>query len=196
MYSSTSDKKIKATISRYKSIFKKELKEYGTYQDGYGKRYVMFELYYMLDEPEKFKEYEDWYKANFPNDIGETVQLICWALLLKRRECYDEARLKLAESMLSNLTLIPYLNGVGFDEIKANHLVDDFDMVLYDYFSDELKEKIQINNLEWINELYESGEFARIRDRYIEIEKLLNVTKEVKDRKPLVSEQYRLVKTL
>lgn len=44
------NKKIKAQIHRYERALKKELDEYGCYDDGAGKRYMLGPLYLILGD--------------------------------------------------------------------------------------------------------------------------------------------------
>ena len=41
-------------------------------------------------------------------DAGDPIQLFCWAIILFRMAEQDNGGYKLAESMLSNLYIIPY----------------------------------------------------------------------------------------
>lgn len=190
----TKEQKTKATISRYKRLLKKEYEEYGSYNDGYGKRNLIFELYYLIDEPKDFKEYENWYLKIFPNDSHDTMQLICWALLLKRAGRHDEAKYLLAKGMLANLSAIPFINGMSIEEMKG---IYDITVYMYcEWFNEDVIDKIRDEDLQWINMLYESIQFTKIRNRKIEIEKLLDETSEREKRKALVNEMHELVDTM
>jgi len=62
------EKKLKSRISSYKSAMNKEQKNLGYINDGGGKRYLLFCLYFVLDDLNKSKEYFEWYKNEFPDD--------------------------------------------------------------------------------------------------------------------------------
>ena len=59
------DKKLKSTISRYKSALNKEKKTHGHINDGAGKRYLLFALYFVLNDLKKSEGYFQWYKNSF-----------------------------------------------------------------------------------------------------------------------------------
>ncbi len=104
MYSfPNSDEKLKKRISSYKSSFNKEKKIHGYVRDGSGKRYVLFWFYLVLNDLKKSYEYIKWYEKEFPDDIGEPAQKLCWAITLYRLNNIDKAKFMLADLMFSNL---------------------------------------------------------------------------------------------
>jgi len=98
-----SDEKLKKRISSYKSSFNKEKKIHGYVRDGSGKRYVLFWFYLVLNDLKKSYEYIKWYEKEFPDDIGEPAQKLCWAITLYRLNNIDKAKFMLADLMFSNL---------------------------------------------------------------------------------------------
>jgi hypothetical protein len=93
-------------IAKYKLELKKEKDWKGFISDGFGKRYLLFCFYFVLGDFDNTDEYFEWYKKEFPDDIGDPIQQLCWALSLHRMEKDKEARYRLAELMLSNLYII------------------------------------------------------------------------------------------
>ena len=88
------EKKLKNKISSYRSALNKELKEYDHINDGAGKRYLLFPLYFVLNDLKKSEKYFEWYKTVFKDDGGEPVQKLCWSVkdLEKRKKLFDESR--------------------------------------------------------------------------------------------------------
>jgi hypothetical protein len=190
------DKKLKAMISRYKSALNKEKKTYGNIDDGSGKRYVLFWLYFVLDDLEKSREYFEWYKKEFSDDTGDPIQKLCWALSLHRMKNDNEAKFMLADLMLSNLYLIPKIIGIDVQKYDIWHSSSLGDIDYVEEIPGEVRERIKESEIQWMKELYQSFEFRRIRERYVEISKQLQHTKEIEKRRKLLNESYALLDSL
>ena len=191
-----SEKKIKTRISSYKSSLNKEMKNHGYINDGAGKRYLLFSLYFALGDLKKFEEYISWYSKEFPDDIGEPVQKLCWALGLRRMGKGTEAKYMLAELMLSNLYLIPRLLGYEVEEYNIWHASNYEHLDYFEYIPEELIAFINEEDLVWVNEEYQSFVFRRMRKKYIEIYSQLKNVKELELRKVLIEESYKIMEYL
>jgi hypothetical protein len=190
------EKKIKGMISNYKSALKKEKKTHGNINDGSGRRYVLFWLYFVLDDLDKSSEYFEWYKKEFSDDTGEPIQKLCWALSLHRMNDDNEAKMMLADLMLSNLYLIPKIIGIDVREYDMWHSSNFSDIDYFEEIPAQVRESIKETDIQWMNELYQSFEFRSIRKRYIEIFKQLQNTKEIEKRRKLLNESYTLLDSL
>lgn len=191
-----SEKQIKTRISSYKSSLNKEMKNHGYISDGAGKRYLLFSLYFALGDLKKFEEYISWYSKEFPDDIGEPVQKLCWALGLRRMGKETEAKYMLAELMLSNLYLIPRLLGEEVEEYDIWHSSNYEHLDYFEYIPEELIAFINEEDLVWVNEEYQSFVFRRMRKKYIEIYSQLKNVKELEPRKVLIEESYKIMEYL
>ena len=99
----------------------------------------------------------------------------------------------LAETMLSNLYIIPKLLDQNVEEYDIWHSSSEQHVGYVDYTPKEVISTVTEAEIQWIRQEYGSVEFRRIRKRYIEIyHKLIN-TKEISDRKRLLEESYSLV---
>jgi hypothetical protein len=107
----TSPKAIKARIASYRRILRQEHYAHGMWGDGYGKRYWLFHLYFQLREDTEVRAYTDWYRANFPDDIGEASSLVCWALILHRLGREDEAIYRFVQAIDEKLPVVADLVG-------------------------------------------------------------------------------------
>jgi len=190
------EKKIKQRISSYKSAMNKEKKQRHFISDGAGKRYVLFCLYYLLNDDEKAEDYISWYEAEFPDDCGEPNQYLCWALMLHRMGKAEKAKVILANLLLTNLYFIPRLLGEDVEEYDIWHSSSDGRIDCFDYLPEEILSKITTDEKIWIQTLYESFDFRRIRKRYIEIFNSLNHIKNPDERGVLLKESYQLLGTL
>ena len=107
-----------------------------------------------------------------------------------------EARYRLAELMLSNLYIIPYLLGYEVERYDIWHGINTEDPEYVDFIFDEVKEAITNSDLQWMKDLYHSPEFTHIRERYIEIERKLKDAKEYEERSKLTDEADSLLEGL
>ncbi|MCW7551632.1 hypothetical protein NX722_03020 [Endozoicomonas gorgoniicola] len=191
------EKKLKSKISSYKSSMKKEKKDIGFISDGSGKRYILFSLYFVLNDLDKFEEYVGWYNEEFPDDMGEPIQKLCWSLGLYRANKIVEARFMLAELMLLNLYLIPHVIGENLEH--EHDIWHSTNFHYLDYVHDlpkEVKDNIKNSEIEWMRECYNSPDFSRIRKRYIEIYHKLLTVREIEERRVLLKESYSLLSSL
>ncbi len=190
------EKKLKLMISRYRSALNQEKKSHGNINDGNGNRYVLFWLYFVLGDLNKSREYFEWYKKEFSDDTGDPIQKLCWALILHRMKNDNEARIMLADLMLSNLYLIPKIIGIDVQKYDMWHSSNLEDIDYVEEIPAEVIERLNESEIQWMNVLYQSVEFLRIRERYIEIFKKLQHTKEIEKRRKLLNESYALLNSL
>ena len=163
------EQKLRRKISGYKSALAREKNTHDFISDGSGKRYLLFPMYFVLNEPEKSKEYLDWFSREFPDDAGEPVQMFCWSLILHRMGQANEAKRKLAEAMLTNLYLLPNVLGEEVQEYDMWHSSNFTEIDHVEELPHEVRSAISESEIQWLGELYKSLEFRRIRKRFIEI---------------------------
>ena len=171
---------IRKLISRYKSAMNKEKKLHGMISDGYGKRFLIFWLYVVLDDTDMSLEYIRWYQAEFPDCGGEPGQTLSWAILLHRAGL--PARKKLAEAMLSNWFMLPAILG---ENVAAPGIWygSNFQHAEYvEHFPAAFFAGINVQDKEWIKKEYHSSEFGQLRDDYIRLCKRLDSTSIVAER--------------
>ena len=191
------EKKLKARISSYRTALNKEKKTHHFINDGSGKRYVLFSLYFLLDDLKKSEIYFTWYQEEFPDDAGEPIQQLCWSLSLLRMNKPVEARYRLAKLMLDNLYLIPYVMGQPLDQEYDIWHASNFQNLDYiDDLPEAVSHAITDDEREWMAEAYGSLEFRRIRKRYLEISHELLTTKDIAERRLLLNESRGLLQPL
>ena len=190
------EKKLKSRVSNYKSSLIKEKKSHGYISDGSGKRYLLFYLYFVLNDLKKSKNYFEWYENEFSDDVGEPIQKLCWALSLHRMQRDDEAKYMLGVLMFSNLYMIPNLTGQGIQEYDIWYSSNYEHIDYVEYIPDEVRKSIKSDEIQWMSLLHDSFEFRRIRKRYVEIYHKLKNTKELEERKALLKESYSLIDSL
>lgn len=190
------EKSILKKISSYKSSMKKEKQKFGMISDGYGKRFILFELYYMLGDHEKAREYFAWYRKEFPDDGCDPIALLFWALSLYAMGEKEMARYRLAEMMLKNVYIIPLILGENVKEHDMWHGSNTCEKSYFQYVPQPAIEKISAGEKEWMRELYYSADFERIRNRHIEIYQILKETRDIDERGRLFDECRGLLMTL
>ncbi|WP_319557502.1 hypothetical protein [Thiomicrorhabdus sp.] len=190
------EKKLRARISSYKSSLKREIKEYGSISDGAGKRYLLFWLYFALGDLAKFEEYIAWYFEQFPDDVGEPAQKLCWALGLRRMGKLQEAEYALAELMLYNLYLVPQILGNEVREYDIWYSSNYEHIDYFNYIPVELIDCVSPDDIEWLSTLYDLFVFRRMRKRHIEICTKLKGASNVKERVALLDEDRNIISYL
>ncbi len=190
------EQKVRQRISRYRSSMNKEKRDHGFISDGAGKRYLLFSLHFLLGDLKKADEYFHWYESEFPDDVGEPFQLLCWALDLFRMGKETKANQKLAQVMLSNLYLIPSILGRDVDKYDMWHGSNDQDIEYVQYLPPQVRDEIRLSEIEWLTELYDSFESKHVRQRYISIYRELLHQKNVENRRKLIEKADRLIDTI
>ena len=184
--------KIRERINRYERGLRKEYKRHGFISDGYGKRYLLGPLYLVLGDLAGAIRSFEWFEQTFPDDIGEPFHYLCWTLALYRSGDITGATLKLRQTMLSNLYLVPHLLDLVQDKLNIWHGSNIAEKDYIQYAPPEIWELWDEPALQWVKETYDSPEFCRIRARYIEIHEQLKAEPPGAKRSQLVSEAYRL----
>jgi hypothetical protein len=185
-------RKIRERIRRYERTMRKEFKEYGGISDGYGKRYLLGPLYLLLDDVDGAIGSFEWFEQTFPDDIGEPVHYLCWALALYRSGDLAKAMLKLRQAMLSNLYLIPKLLGITQDELDVWHHSNLSQREYVEYWPPGIWSLWNEAALQWAKETYHSPELRQLRARFIEIHEQLKSEPRGSKRSELIEESFRL----
>ena len=176
--------KIRTQLSAFK-------RKQGFIDDGSGVRYYLFYLYFLLDDNRRSSEYLRWYKKEFPDDIGEPIQLLCWALILHRKGKY--ADYQLAITMLSNIYLLPHLLGDEINRVDMWHVSNYEEPDFIEYMPERVQEAITEADLDWIRKKYNSESFQKVLKRHIAINKELQTTPVGEIRNALVREKFSLL---
>ena len=114
-------RKFRDRATRLKRALANEQKKYRHIEDGAGKRYLIGPFYVLADELEKALAHYDWYEKHCSDDIGEPLHYLYWALALYRIGEIKKANVKLLETMLRNVYLLPILLGSRPDTYDIWH---------------------------------------------------------------------------
>lgn len=165
----TDPSKIKERIRRYERAFAKEMQEFDMISDGSGKRYLLGPLYLILNDIEGAYKSFVWFEKTFPDDVGEPLQYLCWAITLLRKEDTDAASNKLIEAMLKNIYLIPHVLGLNPERLDIWHGSNYEDIEYLSYLPPVTMQLCTKEELGWISKQYNSEKFIAIREKYIDI---------------------------
>ncbi|MBF0281811.1 MAG: hypothetical protein HQM07_04510 [Zetaproteobacteria bacterium] len=175
---------------------KKEQRTFGYISDGYGTRYLIFWIYFVLGDLNDASTYLRWYEKTFNDDTGEPIQKLCLSLLLHRMGKDEKAKYILANLMLSNLYIIPVIIGKPIKpypiQFGSNHADHEYSQAI----PCEILNAITDDDKNWMKALYESLAFHRYRKRHIEIHEQLQKTHGEEQRSPLVNEAGNLLNEL
>lgn len=185
-------KKIKARIRSYERKLQEEQEEHGFINDGYGRRYLLGPLYMLIDDNEGALQSYAWFETQFPDDVGEPMQYLCWTLSLYRAGDLEASARKLRQTMFSNLYIIPRLLGQDQEKLDIWHRSNLTEKAYLEHIPPELFELWDEAALKWARETYDSPEMIRKRKRYIEIYRQLKNESPGSKRSRLVQEASRM----
>jgi len=185
-------KRIAERIRHYQRALRQEQETFGSIHDGSGKRYLLGPLYMLLGDTAGAVRSFAWFERTFPDDMGEPVQYLCWALALYRSGDIAGASRKLLQTMLLNLYLVPHLLGMPQDRLEIWHGSNWAEKSYLEYAPPELLALWDQRPLEWAKETYQSPKFRQVRARYIEIHEQLRHEPVGPRRSQLVKEAFEL----
>jgi hypothetical protein len=177
---------LRSRINSYKEAMRRERRKFGCYDDGYGRRYIIFWFYLVLGDVKGGNAYLRWFEKTFEDDGGEPIQKLCAAILLHRSGKEKKAKYYLADLMLSNLHAIPKVLGRESEQYQFR-CSSNFEQAEYlEEMPSEVLAAITDLDKEWMRQLYDSLEFRRYKKQYIDIHTDLDRTEGVEKRSPLV----------
>lgn len=162
-------KKIRDRIRSYQRKLRDELRQFGSYHDGAGRRYLIGPMFLLLDDLDGAIKAFNWYEQKFPDDIGDPGHYLCWTLALYRHGELEAAKVKLRQTMLSNLYVLPFLFG---DDLAPHDIWHASNLEVPDYvyqIPSDFFELWSDAEEQWAAECWNTDELTRSRTRYIEI---------------------------
>lgn len=160
-------KKYRERANRARRGLLKEKEEHGDIRDGSGKRYRAGAFYVLSGDAGKAIEFYDWFQSEFPDDIGEPVFDLYWAIAAYRIGRTDEARARLRDAMLQNLYMLPSLFGECWSKMDIWHGSNHQDPEYLKEVEEFLNEPTP-DEREWMRQEFYSEAFRELRDAYID----------------------------
>ena len=189
MTSTEKQKRYRDRANRNWRALRKEQQQFGAISDGGGKRYLAGIYYVLAGETEKSSNYFPWFESEFPDDVGEPVFLLCWAIAAHESGTVEDARYRFHLAMLSNLYLIPHLIGEPIEDIDMWHS-SNRDCAEYLFEVEEWLNGIPPEVIPWLKAEYEMKGAAQLRWEYVKTYHALQSEKEVGERRRLLRSWY------
>ena len=183
---------IRQRLRRYERLLTKEKRDLGQFSDGSGKRYFLGPFYMLLgDVPDALRSYR-WFQQEFPDDVGEPGQYLCWVLAHYRDGDLKSAVRRFLHTDLLNLYLFPRLFGCQQEQRQMWHgsnwqELDYVQEIPEQYFALWTAEEIR-----WAKEVYGHPTIEALRRRFVEIQEELGREKDRERRRILIEEEHRL----
>lgn len=185
MISNEKKKRYLDRANRNWRALRKEQEQFGYISDGGGKRYLAGIYYVLAGAEEKSRAYFSWFESEFPDDVGEPVFLLYWAILEHKSGTPEDARYRFHLAMLSNLYLIPQLIGKPIQEIDMWHSSNrdhpDYLLEVEDWLTDIPSEVIP-----WLEAEYGMEGASQLRWEYVETFHALQSARELSERQRLL----------
>ena len=189
--------RLRDKITKIKRALTADKKRWGGfYDDSQGLRYLPPELYLKLKDYTGALRYFNWFKKNFPDDIGFPTFLFEWTVTLFKTKRLEQAENKAIETFFSNTYLIDKFLGKEFLELhisensnwELSSLAENFH---YSKDQNELSDFAK-----WLNSFVTSNKFFKIANEFIDIERKLKTELVGPKRSALVKRRYRLIDEL
>jgi hypothetical protein len=160
--------------------------------DGFGKRYFLGPFYMILGDVRGALQSYEWFDREFPDDVGEPGQYLCWVLAHYRAGDLNAASRKFLEADLMNLYMFPALFGWEQEKREMWHgsnwqWMEYLEEIPEEYFGLWVPEEIQ-----WAKEVYSMPAMKELRQRHIEIHQMLETEKDREKRMLLIEEDDAL----
>lgn len=185
-------KGIQTRITKIVQSMEKENRTFGSYHDGAGNRYLLGPLYILIGDIDGALKSFRWFERNFPDDIGEPFQYLCWSLAYLKSDQLPKAEDKLIQTDLMNLYLIPHILEIDLPVLDIWHGSNDSEKEYIDYLPEEFAKLWDEPAIEWACRVYDEKRCRQFRERYIEIHKLLLNELIREERSELVKESFEL----
>jgi tetratricopeptide (TPR) repeat protein len=174
-------KKFRARANRARRGLLNEKKKYGSINDGSGKRYRAGVFYLLSGDVEKALEFYSWYEQEFPDDSGEPIFNLYWALAHYRAGNIDEAGVRLQSAMLENIYMLPLVFGEPMKTLEIWH-PSNYKEPEYLLEVGEFLDEPTVEERRWMKKEFYSKQFEDLRTRYIETYKALSNERDVAKR--------------
>lgn len=160
-------KKIRARALRLRRALLKEQENFGEIDDGAGKRYLIGPLFVQCGDMDSALSHYAWFEEHCPDDGGDPIHYLFWALALYRAGNMAEARVKLMETLIQNIYLLPALLGLPakLEDIWHSSNLEDPDYITY--VAPEFIPTLSKEERSWIEGQLESDRFRALRSGYV-----------------------------
>jgi len=160
-------KKYRERANRARRSLLNEKRNHGYIDDGAGKRYQVGVFYVLSGDVGKALEFYSWFEQEFPDDIGEPVFALYWALAHYRAGNTEMARTRLQSTMLQNIYLLPFLFNEPMENQKIWH-ASNWQQPGYFFEVEPFLDEPTVEERQWMKNEFHSEPFEALRNGYIE----------------------------
>ena len=185
-------KKIKARIREYERKMQKQKELIGGIDDGAGNRYLLGPLYMLLDDIEGALKSFEWFDREFPDDSGDLLQYVCWAIVLKRARQNAAASEKLLATVMQNVYIIPFILGRKIEREDMWHASNIEDVDYLGYIPDEIMKALTEADKKWIANEYDKERTQIVRAKYVALHRDLDDLPVGPERSRAVEQVFRM----
>ena len=163
----------KKKIRSHRAKLNGEKRKFGCYDDSYGRRYLIAELYVKIADFKGALNYFKWFEKEFEDDIGFPEFLLFWALTLFENKKIDKAKQKTFAVLFSNIYLLEILceKKPRYLDFKGNSNIVTLD------FAESVKlncMKLLTDNFRlWLKEFIENEEYEEALAEFVSLDNLL-----------------------
>jgi len=165
----------------------------GFFDDSRGLRYLPPELYLKLNDYSGALRYFNWFKKNFPDDIGFPIFLFEWTITLFKTQQIKEAEKKALQTFSSNIYLLDKF--LEKESLEINKLENSnwasADLVQNLQYSKDKKELTEF--ADWLGIFVTNEKFCKFANKFIELKVKLKMEPVGQKRTALVFELINLV---
>ena len=183
-------KKFRERANRARRGLLNEKKEYSHINDGSGKRYRAGVFYLLSGDVEKAIDFYSWYEQEFPDDVGEPISELYWALAHYRAGNIEEARIRLQSTMLQNVYLLPLLFNKPMETQEIWH-GSNLERPEYLFEVEEFLDEPTAEERKWIKKEFHGKRFEELRTGYIETYKALLDERDIEKRGKILDDWHR-----
>jgi hypothetical protein len=183
-------KQIRSRALRLRRALVNEAKEHGGIDDGAGKRYMIGPLFVQCGDLDAALAHYSWFEESCPDDTGEPIHVLFWALALFRAGDTARATDKLLETMIRNIYLLPSLIGQPVEAEAIWHSSNWEDPGYFEDASPEFVPSLTDEERSWIGAQLESDRFQRVRGEYVSTFRALKDERDMGKRRAILREWH------
>lgn len=184
--STAAQKRFRDRAARLKRALVSEKRRFGAFDDSGGKRYRIGPLFALAGDLKEALAQFKWFDKQFPDDIGEPVHRLWWALALYRSGDIESANGKLLETLVRNLYLLSSLIGSPIARQDMWHSSNWDEPEYLSRVSPEFLPQLSEDERSWIGQQLESVLFRRVKDECVSTHHALLTEKNVERRSAIL----------
>lgn len=184
--------KIRDSIKKHKAVLSLEKRKFGCYDDSYGRRYIIAELYLKMADYNGAATYFRWFEKNFPDDIGYPLFLLTWAVTLFETGKLKEVKIKTLQTSFLNTYLFDIILGNESQPIDKSELIGFESLSYAKEIKKDCDKVLSQNYLNWLAEFVQTEIYLASMNKFIALRKLLQDESDISERRKLIDEENKL----